>query len=141
MTHTDHYSEDVRASQEAFEQWFHQLSGARQRPPIWHCDLDPKKWRPQTWVGKQTQILKSRMSPLAVVKGFDGLKDAPPGLGSCLKGLLFNALPSETMEATFHPGIIVAIGRAAHADNHPLLSQEGLIALAGVGPAPITVGQ
>ena len=81
------------------------------------------------------------MSTSPIVKGFDVLKGAAPRLCSCLQGPKLNTFAFETMEETFHRCIIVAIGSAAHTDDHALLSREGLIALTRIGAAPITVMQ
>lgn len=92
-------------------------------------DLDPKKWRPQSWglttqlfISKRAEILKGRVSTPAIVKGFDVLKASLSGLRSGLKGLPFNALSFEAVEKAFHGRIIVAVSRPAHTANHALLS-------------------
>ena len=92
------------------------------------CDLHPKLWRPQTWglthllfVHERTHVVQSGVSPATILETLDVLKGTASGLCSRLKGLTLNAFALETMEETFHRGIVVAIGSPAHADDHAFL--------------------
>lgn len=79
------------------------------------------------------------MSPCPIVKGFDVVKGAVPGLCSCLKGLSINAFPFEAMKETFHRGIIVTVSSSTHAAYQAFLLQKRLVALTGVRTATIGV--
>ncbi len=55
-------------------------------------DPHPNVWKPQIWglphhlfVGQRTQVVERGMSPCPMIKGFDVIKGAAPGLRSCLK--------------------------------------------------------
>jgi len=61
------------------------------------------------------------VSPAAIVETLDVLKGTASGLCPRLKGLRLDAFTLETMEETFHRRIIIAVGSAAHADDHAFL--------------------
>ena len=79
------------------------------------------------------------MSPYPIIKGFNVIKGAAPGLRSCLKWLAINAFAFKTMKEAFRCRMIVAISSTTHADDHTLLPQERLIALTRVGTPAIRV--
>ena len=65
--------------------------------------------------------MQSGVSPAAIVATLDRLKGTASGLCPRLKGLRLTAFTFETMEETFHRRILVAVGSAAHADDHAFL--------------------
>ena len=65
--------------------------------------------------------MQSGVSPAAIIETLDVLKGPASGLCPRLKGRPFNALALEAMKETLHGRIIVAVGSAAHADDHAFL--------------------
>lgn len=65
--------------------------------------------------------MQSGVSPATIRETLDVLKGTASGWCSRLKGLPLKAFAFETMEEPFHRRLIVAIGSAAHADEHAFL--------------------
>jgi hypothetical protein len=61
------------------------------------------------------------VSPAAIIETLDVLKRTASGLCSRLKGRPFDAFAFEAMEETLHRRVIVAVGSAAHANDHAFL--------------------
>ena len=65
--------------------------------------------------------MQSGESPAAMRATLDVLKGTASGLCSRLKGRPFDAFAFEAVEETLHRRSIVAVGSAAHADDHAVL--------------------
>jgi hypothetical protein len=65
--------------------------------------------------------MQSGVSPAAIIETLDVLKGTTSGLCPRLKECPFDAFAFEAMEETLHRRVIVAVGSAAHADDHAFL--------------------
>src|SRR5581483_4550832 len=77
------------------------------------------------------------MSTNSVIKCLKAIKGALARLSPCLKRLLINAFPFETVKEGCCHCIIVAIGSAAHAHLYAILQQKREVAFACIGTATI----
>ena len=74
--------------------------------------------------GDGREIAQSRMAAVPIVKAFEIAKDVHACRGMGMVVLVLGTLGFERTPKTFHDSIIVTVAGAAHAQFHPVVSQD-----------------
>src|SRR3954463_15937693 len=85
------------------------------------------------------QVSQRRVTPLAIVKHLDPLKERGAGLGRAGPALLVHQLALQRPKKALHHRVVITVAAAAHAAGDSMLSQQALIVIAGVLHPAITV--
>jgi len=77
-------------------------------------------------------IVQRAVSALAVIKGFDVIKDLSAGIGAGEEGGSVNKFEFESAPKAFHGGVVIAVGFAAHGGDEAGLGKREAIVGAGI---------